>query len=200
VGEQRFSLASGFQHAQLKNRISMMLNPSSRGWMRLSYLALIPLMAVLVYACNPSKNNKAKQAADEAEAVAPDTKASNGTYKVTVTDKPQADETSIPFSEVEVKPTFQGDDPNAFAVWVNSHLVYPEAAVEAGTQGRMVLSFVVDTDGSVTDVQILRGLSPELDAEALRVMNSCTEKWTPGMQDGKPVKVTYTMPIVFQLK
>ena len=200
VGEQRFSLASGFQHAQLKNRISMMLKPSSHGWMRLSYLALIPLMAVLVYACNPSKNNKAKQAADEAETVAPATEAPASTYKVTVSDMPQADETSIPFSEVEVKPTFQGDDPNAFAVWVNSQLVYPEAAVEAGTQGRMVLSFVVDTDGSVTDVQILRGLSPELDAEALRVLNSCTEKWTPGMQDGKPVKVTYTMPIVFKLK
>ena len=198
VGEQRFSLASGFQHAQLKNRISMMLKPTTRGWMRLSYLALIPLMAVLVYACNPSKNSKVPKPADDAETVDPE--ATNSTYKVTVTDKPQADEASLPFSDVEVKPTFQGSDANAFAIWVHEHLQYPASAAEAGTQGRVVLSFVVDTDGSMKDIQILRGVSPELDAEALRVMNSCTEKWAPGMQDGKPVKVTYTMPIVFKLQ
>ena len=130
--------------------------------------------------------------AEEAETVAPDTK----TYQVTITDEPEA----VSFDEVEVKPTFRDGDPNAFAVWVNSQLVYPEKAITAGTQGRVVLSFVVDTDGSVTDVQLLRGVDPDLDAEALRVVSSCTEKWTPGMKNGKPVRVTYTFPIVFKLK
>ncbi len=192
VGEQRFSLASGFQHAQLKNRITMMLKSSSNGWMRLSYLSLIPLLAVLVYACNPSKKDKTSVTApaDQAEEI---TKAG---YEITVTDEPE----SIPYQLVEEQPKFQGGDANEFSKWVNAHLVYPEAAKKAGTQGRMVLQFAVMPDGSMGDVHVLRGLSPELDAEALRVLKSCDVKWTPGVQDGKPVKVTFTFPIIFQIK
>ena len=189
VGEQRFSLASGFQHAQLKNRIAMMLKHSSNGWMRLSYLVLIPLLAVFVYACNPSKNSKAP--AEDTETTAPATTAE-------VTD-PATETESIPFDVVEQKPTFNGGD-DEFAKWVNSQLKYPEAAKEAGQQGRVLLQFTVNADGSMSDAKVLRSASPELDAEALRVVNSCTQKWTPGMQDGKPVPVTYSIPIVFKLK
>lgn len=71
---------------------------------------------------------------------------------------------------------------------------------EAGQQGRILLQFTVNADGSMSDIHILRSVSPELDAEALRVVSSCTQKWTPGMQNGKPVPVTYSLPIVFQLK
>ena len=182
VGEQRFSLASGFQHAQLKNRIAMMLKPSSNGWMRLSYLVLIPLLAVSVYACNPSKKSKAPaESAENAETVAPATE-------------------SIPFDVVEQKPGFNGGDANEFAKWVNSQLQYPDAAKEAGEQGRVLLQFTVNPDGSMSEAKVLRSASPELDAEALRVVNGCTVKWTPGMQDGKPVPVSYSFPIVFQLK
>ena len=182
VGEQRFSLASGFQHAQLKNRITMMLKSSSNGWMRLSYLALLPLLAVLMYACNPSKKDKTSVPvpADQVEV--------------------SEEATSFSFDDVEVKPSFNGGDANEFSMWVNEHLVYPEAAKKAGTQGRMVLQFTVMPDGSMGDVKVLRGLSPELDAEALRVLNSCDLKWTPGVQDGKAVKVNYIFPIVFKLK
>ena len=190
VGEQRFSLASGFQHAQLKNRIAMMLKHSSNGWMRLSYLVLIPLLAVFVYACNPSKKSKAP--AENAETVAPATKAE-------ATDPADAAE-SIPFDVVEQKPTFNGGDANEFAKWVNSQLQYPEAAKDAGEQGRVLLQFTVNADGTMSDAKVLRSASPELDAEALRVVNSCTQKWTPGMQDGKPVPVSYSFPIVFKLK
>jgi TonB family protein len=190
VGEQRFSLASGFQHAQLKNRIAMMLKHPSNGWMRLSYLALIPLLAVCVYACNPSKQSKAP--AENAETVAPETKAE-------ATDPVDATE-SVPFGDVEQKPTFNGGDANEFAGWVNSQLKYPEAAKQAGEQGRVLVQFTVNNDGSMSDAKILRSASPELDAEALRVVNSCTQKWTPGMQDGKPVPVTFSIPIVFKLK
>ena len=190
VGEQRFSLVSGFQHAQLKNRITMMLKNSSNGWIRLSYLALIPLLAVFVYACNPS--TKSKSPAENAETAVPATKAE-------ATDA-AASEESVPFEMVEQKPTFNGGDDNEFAKWVNSQLTYPEAAKEAGQQGRILLQFTVNADGSMSDIHILRSVSPELDAEALRVVSSCTQKWTPGMQNGKPVPVTYSLPIVFQLK
>ena len=84
VGEQRFSLSSGFQHAQLKNRIEMMLKPTTCGRMRLAYLALIPVLAVLVYACNSPKKNKAAAPAEAEEIAAPAPEAE--TYQVTVTD------------------------------------------------------------------------------------------------------------------
>ena len=180
VGEQRFSLASGFQHAQLKNRIAMMLKSSSSGWMRLAYLALIPLLAVFVYACNSPRKSKTPAPVDEEVAL--------------------EESASVAFDEVEVKPTFNGGDANEFAKWVNSHIVYPEAAAKAGTQGRMLLQFTIMPDGSMDEVQVLRSLSPELDAEALRVVNSCDLKWTPGMQDGKAVKVSFVFPLVFLLK
>jgi len=189
VGEQRFSLASGFQHAQLKNRITMMLTPTTDARMRLSYLALIPLLAVFVYACNPTKNNKvpAPAAAEEAEAPA-----------VKAQEAPAAE--AIPFEAVDTKPGFNGGDADEFSKWVNSQLTYPAAAKEAGTQGRVVIQFTVNTDGSMSDFKVLRSASPELDAEALRVLTSCTQKWTPGIQDGKPVPVTYNFPIIFQLR
>ena len=189
VGEQRFSLASGFQHARLKNRITMMLTPTTDARMRLSYLALIPLLAVFVYACNPSKNNKvpAPAAAEEAEAPA-----------VKAQEAPAAE--AIPFEAVETKPGFNGGDADEFSKWVNSHLTYPEAAKEAGTQGRVMIQFTVNADGSMSDFKVVRSASPELDAEALRVLTSCTQKWTPGVQDGKLVAVTYNFPIIFQLR
>lgn len=189
VGEQRFSLASGFQHARLKNRITMMLTPTTDARMRLSYLALIPLLAVFVYACNPSKNNKvpAPAAAEEAEAPA-----------VKAQEAPAAE--AISFEAVETKPGFNGGDADEFSKWVNSQLTYPEAAKEAGTQGRVMIQFTVNADGSMSDFKVVRSASPELDAEALRVLTSCTQKWTPGVQDGKPVAVTYNFPIIFQLR
>ena len=189
VGEQRFSLASGFQHAQLKNRITMMLTPTTNARMRLSYLALIPLLAIFVYACNPSKNNKvpAPAAAEETEAPA-----------VKAQEAPAAE--AIPFEAVETKPGFNGGDADEFSKWVNSQLTYPEAAKEAGTQGRVMIQFTVNADGSMSDFKVVRSASPELDTEALRVLTSCTLKWTPGIQDGKPVPVTYNFPIIFQLR
>ena len=187
VGEQRFSLASGFQHAQLKNRISMMLKPSSSGWMRLSYLALLPLLAALVYACNPSKNNKVQAPAGETE-----------TLETKAPDTPENGD-AIPFNEVEVKPTFNGVDATEFSKWVNGHLTYPDAAKQAGIQGRVTLKFAIDTDGSVTDVVLLRGVDKLLDDEALRVVSN-SPKWEPGKVNGEPVKVSYVFPIIFQLR
>ena len=100
---------------------------------------------------------------------------------------------------VEEKPCFQGGDSNAFSKWVNSRLVYPEIAKENGVQGKVTLQFTINTDGSVSDVKVLRGVDPSLDKEAVRVVSS-SPKWTPGKQRDKPVAVTYTFPVIFQLK
>jgi len=111
----------------------------------------------------------------------------------------EVEEEAIPFALVENKPTFQGGDANSFSKWVNSRLEYPEIAKENGIQGRVTLQFTVNTDGSVSDVKVLRGVDSSLDKEAVRVVSS-SPKWKPGMQRDKPVRVTYTFPVIFQLR
>ena len=109
------------------------------------------------------------------------------------------EEEAIPFQLVEKKPMFQGGDANEFSKWVNSKLVYPEIAKENGVQGRVVLQFTVNPDGSVSNVKVLRGVDASLDKEAVRVVSS-SPKWEPGRQRDRAVKVTYTFPVIFQLR
>ena len=177
-------LASGFQHAKLKNRITMMLKSTSSSWMRWSYLALIPVLAAVMFACNPTKNNKTK-AAEEQEQSAPETK----------TDAQEA----MPFSDIEVKPTFQGGDANSFALWVNSQIKYPEQAKKDQVEGRVMVQFTIGSDGVVRDAQVVRGVREDLDAEVLRVISS-SPQWEPGMQDGKAVPVSFVIPVVYALR
>lgn len=110
------------------------------------------------------------------------------------------EEEAIPFQLVEEKPSFNGGDANEFSKWVNSKLQYPEIAKENGVQGRVTLQFTVNPDGSVSNVKVLRGVDSSLDKEAVRVV-TMSPKWTsPGKIDGKPVKVTYSFPVIFQLR
>ncbi|NMB37318.1 MAG: energy transducer TonB [Bacteroidales bacterium] len=118
---------------------------------------------------------------------------------VAVVEEEEVEEEAIPFALVEEKPKFQGGDANDFSKWVNSKLVYPEIAKENGVQGRVTLQFTVYTDGSVRDVKVLRGVDASLDREAVRIV-SMSPKWTPGKQRERPVKVTYTFPVLFQLR
>lgn len=111
----------------------------------------------------------------------------------------EVEEEAIPFAFVEEKPKFQGGDANTFSKWVNSKLVYPEIAKENGIQGRVTLQFTVNTDGSVSNVIVLRGVDSSLDKEAVRIVSQ-SPKWTPGRQRERPVKVTYTFPVIFKLQ
>ncbi|MBQ0086343.1 MAG: energy transducer TonB [Bacteroidales bacterium] len=111
----------------------------------------------------------------------------------------EVEEEAIPFAFVEEKPKFQGGDANTFSKWVNSKLVYPEIAKENGIQGRVTLQFTVNTDGSVSNVIVLRGVDSSLDKEAVRIVSQ-SPKWTPGRQRERPVKVTYTFPVIFRLQ
>ena len=106
---------------------------------------------------------------------------------------------TVPFSLIEQKPTFQGGDANVFNKWVQANLVYPKEAAEAGVQGRVMVAFDVCDDGAVRNVKVLRGVNEALDAEALRVISSSPD-WKPGIQDGKPVKVTFQFPVIFMLR
>ena len=182
VGEQSFSMASGFQHTKLKNRIAMMTKPVSSGWMRWSYLALIPVLAAFMFACNNPRNKKAVEEPAAEEAVA------------------AAAEEAVPFSDIERKPTFGGGDANSFATWVAGQIKYPEKAKNDKVQGRVMIQFTIGSDGAVTDPVVLRGLSEEINAEALRVI-ALSPQWTPGYDaSGKAVPVTFTIPVVFKLQ
>ncbi|MEG1692421.1 MAG: energy transducer TonB [Bacteroidales bacterium] len=108
-------------------------------------------------------------------------------------------EEEVPFAIVEQKPTFRGGDQNDFSKWVFAQIVYPEIAKENGVQGRVTLQFAVNTDGSVSEVTVLRGVDSSLDKEAVRVVSS-SPKWSPGKQRSKPVKVRFTFPVIFQLR
>ena len=180
VGEQRFSLANGFDHAKLKQRINMMQRKPSSGWMRLAYAGILPLLAGTMFLCNPVRA-EIRPAAPVSDTARPDT-----------TDK------AVPFAQITKKPTFQGGDSNTFNKWVQAHLDYPKDAHEAGVEGRVMVQFTICEDGLLRDVKVLRGVDPRLDAEAVRVLSS-SPKWEPGEQDGKPVKVTYLFPVIFRL-
>ena len=100
---------------------------------------------------------------------------------------------------VAEKPKFQGGDANDFSKWVNQRLVYPEVAKENGISGKVMVEFIVQKDGSVTDVKALRSPDQSLSDEAIRVVKS-SPKWTPGKQRDRNVPVKYTFPVIFQLR
>lgn len=104
------------------------------------------------------------------------------------------------YDECSVRPTFMGSaDPRTFLLrWVYQYLKYPKAAMENGVQGRVTVGFTVDRDGKVTDVKVLRGVDPLLDAEAVKVV-SASPKWKPGQVKGSNVKVSMSVAVDFKL-
>ena len=102
------------------------------------------------------------------------------------------------FEVVEKMPEFPNGGMPGLMKYLSDNIRYPEAAKVAGIQGRVTVVFVVDKDGSITNVKTLRGVDAELDKEAIRVISSMP-KWIPGMQKGKAVKVRYTVPVMFRL-
>ena len=106
-----------------------------------------------------------------------------------------ADDNKV-FDVVEQQPTFRGGDVRA---WIASHVQYPPVAAENNVQGRVVIGFIIERDGSVSNVQVLRGVDPSLDKEAVRVVKSMP-KWNPGKQNGSTVRVKYNVPVVFRLE
>lgn len=102
------------------------------------------------------------------------------------------------FDVVEEMPHFPGG-PAALQAFLSSNTKYPVVAQENGVQGRVIVSFVVERDGSITDVRVVRSVDPSLDREASRVVRSMP-RWSPGKQNGSTVRVKYTVPVVFRLK
>ena len=102
------------------------------------------------------------------------------------------------FDVVEEMPSFPGGQ-GALMAFLSSNIKYPVVAQENGVQGRVIVGFVVERDGSITDVKVMRSVDPSLDREAQRVVKSMP-KWKPGKQNGSAVRVKYTVPVVFRLQ
>lgn len=102
------------------------------------------------------------------------------------------------FDVVEQMPSFPGGS-SALMQYLSSNIKYPVVAQENGVQGRVVVSFVVERDGSITDVQVARSVDPSLDREAQRVVRSMP-RWIPGKQNGQAVRVKYNVPVAFRLQ
>lgn len=103
-----------------------------------------------------------------------------------------------PFLIAETMPSFQGGDLNTFRAWVQQNVRFPQIALENGIQGRVVLSFVIEKDGRLTNIQVLQTPDRSLSEEAIRVLNK-SPKWSPGKQRNQVVRVKYTLPVDFRV-
>ena len=117
--------------------------------------------------------------------------------KEVIAEEKHEEETKV-FDVVEQMPEFPGGQA-ALLKWIGDNIKYPAIAEENGIQGRVVCTFVVERDGSVTDVQVARSIDPSLDKEAIRVLKKMP-KWIPGKQNGSAVRVKYTVPVTFRLQ
>lgn len=109
----------------------------------------------------------------------------------------EENEEVVNFYVIEEKPEFPGGEAAMFQ-WIAKNVKYPEIAKENSVQGKVFVQFVIGKEGKVTDVQVVRGVDPSLDKEAVRIIQSMPA-WKPGKQRGKPVKVSFQLPINFKL-
>lgn len=176
-------ITHNFQSINLKKRITMMKQEKSRfgAW---KALAALPVAALLMMVgCKPSTNSEADAtAAQPQEAVAN----TNDTIY---------DGTGHP---ADVDPEFPGGMDELYK-YLAQNIQYPEQAKQENIQGRVVISFVIEKDGSIAEVQVLRGIGGGCDEEALRVVNAMP-KWTPGKVRGENVRVKYALPVTFKLQ
>ena len=212
-----YSIANGISHSTLKNRIHMMLHKESRRSHLLKLLALVPIVGTAM-ALNaetvtdyqyqtPQKKQiikKGKKTATiKADAineivVIEQTVTPQNTDPVEMPNGMEVEKTEKAFDVVEQMPQYPGG-PAALMQFLAQNIRYPEEAHKAGVQGRVIVSFVVETDGSISEAKAVKSVSSELDAEALRVIN-CMPNWIPGRQNGEAVRVKYVVPVTFRLQ
>ena len=100
---------------------------------------------------------------------------------------------------IDENPSFLGQDASAFGAWVSKYLRYPALPRKYGIEGRVMVGFCIDVDGTVSDVKVVSGVDRDLDKEAVRVIAS-SPKWKPAIRDGKPVRTHVVFPVIFRLK
>ena len=213
VGTRLYSMANSFNHSSLKKRITMMLKEKSNPWARVKYLYVLPLAALAVTAfarpevsavTDEISSAKVNDLAEMVKTNLPESvvEAVKDTLPPGVTHVPQEVKDDLKgtpvFEVVEQMPEYPDGGMAGLMEYFKKNMRYPEAAKEAGMQGRVTVQFVVNKDGSISGAKVLRSVEPDFDAEAIRLVNAMP-KWKPGMQDGKPVPVKFTVPVKFML-
>ena len=200
VGTRLYSMANSFNHSSLKKRITMMLKEKSNPWARVKYLYVLPLAALAVSAfARPEVSAVADElsSAKVNDLVASMKTNQPETASVAVKDTLTPDEPV--FEVVEQMPEFPNGGVTGLTEYIKQNLRYPAEAKKAGTQGRVVVQFLINENGAISDASVLRSVDRLLDAEAVRLVRSMP-KWKPGMQKGKAVTVKYTVPVLFKLE
>lgn len=162
----------------LKKRIIMMTKKRTGSSASLKMIMALPLAILLIFtfACKDS-----------------------GVKKEAATAKPATETPEEIFTVVEVMPVFQNDTTyTALMQWVGANIKYPDESKKNGTQGRVMVKFIIDEHGNVSNPEVVSGVDPLLDKAALDVVAKCPQ-WAPGMQGGKAVKTYFTLPISFKL-
>lgn len=188
----KYGLSNNFNFSHLKQRIIMMNKKKSNGAGHIKYaLFVLPAFALLV-AGNISCSQDASQTEDaKEEVVAP----VSPEAKEAPADSTAKEEV---FMVAEQMPEYPGGMKELLK-FLQDNLKYPENAMKNNVQGRVIVQFVVEKDGTPTEFKVLRSVDPDLDAEALRVMKAMP-KWKPGMQKGQVVRVKFTVPVSFKLQ
>jgi len=186
-----FTISNSFSNPSLiKKRMIMMTKKRSNAMANLKLLMVLPVIAglmIFISSCNEN-NNKPEIPAEVAPPPPPPP-------------PPAVDDTKgdVPFDAVDVMPVFKGGD-GAIIKYITENVKYPEKAKENGITGKVIVRFAVEADGSIGRVTILKGVDPELDMEAFRVVNAMPAFEKPALKDGKNVAVWYTIPINFALQ
>lgn len=206
VGQRLYSMVNSFNHSSLKKRITMMFKEKSNPWARMKYLYVLPLTAFAAVAfarpeISAFSNEISSVKVNDFISFAETNRAENQNLAVADTLLPEETQSSKErnyqvFMVVEQMPQFPGGMA-ALMKYLNNNVHYPKSEETSGTEGRVMVQFIVETDGSISEVQIQNGLGEAFDSEAVRVVSSMP-KWKPGMQRGKIVPVRFLLPITFR--
>lgn len=192
-------IANNFNLLPLKKRIKMMNKRRTSEIGKAKYLLFAPLAGVLLMVSNIE--SVAREIGEQIPEVAEVQQKAEQAAEEKVKTKPQTDTTKKKKTwdcMPETMPQFPGGQ-ELLLKYLADNIKYPASAVKAKKQGRVIVTFIVQKDGSVTHAKIAKSIDPELDAEALRIVKGMP-KWTPGTQNGKPVSVRYMVPVKFSLQ
>jgi TonB family protein len=191
MGLQVNNLTNNFNISLIKNRITMMTKTRSASWALIKVAFAFPaLLAVLfLFTAGTVSSLSAQDTKQQYEKQAQETKA---------TPLEQPSEEKPVFIKAEVTPEFPGGI-EAMYKYMATNIKYPEEARKKGVQGRVFITFIIETDGSVSHIKILRGIGSGCDEEAVRVV-SAMPKWSPGKEKGEAVRVQFNLPVMFSLK
>lgn len=204
VGARLYSIANCFNHSITKKRVIMMCKEKSSVWHIAKALYVVPLavLAACTFSSPKSEEPAVKAAENEVAEVKITRVAGNEIPELNVTsfaaEQPQAD-TSPVYEQCDQLPEFHGGM-NALMRHLSANIVYPKESMDANEQGRVLATFVVEKDGSISDVKIAKSSGfDRLDAEAVRVVREMPA-WAPGKHEGEVVRARFVLPVYFRLK